>query len=212
MTMRKAHCLVPAVLAATLVAVTVQAQELEAPRRRQGYYLGGGYSGGGLFARDNGASLPSTLGVRSVLRAGQLVTRRFGLGLYLESMAGKRALISTAQSSLGLDGHFAVAGNLALRASVGFGVLQIKDDGDTDPDSKLKGNYGAQFGVGLSYDWFPWHSSSSGGFAIAPAIELRTLPGESASSVAAFIGAECVWWTGLPRNQLQLPESEAYEK
>jgi hypothetical protein len=205
--------LLPALLTAGLIAGIARparAQDLEPPRRRQGYYLSGGTAVGPVKNWDDGDGMSVRPGFKSSLRIGQLITRRLGLGMFLEAMATKKGSVSTGQNSLGVEGNVALVGNLALRASVGLGVLQIKDDSVVD--DKQHGQYGAQYGLGLTYDLFPTRSTGSGGFAITPTFDLRTLPGDSAASVAGFIGVEFVWWTGLPRNQLQLPESEAYKK
>jgi hypothetical protein len=191
-------------------ARTSHAQDLETPRRRQGYYMAAGLGSGPVKNWDDGDGLSVRPGSKFTLRIGQLLTRRLGLGLLIESGGTKKDSVTTGQPSLGIEGHVALVGNLALRASVGLGVLTIKDDAAID--DKQHGQYGAQYGLGLSYDWFPGSSTRSGGFAITPTFDLRSLPGDSAASVAGFIGVEFAWWTGLPRNQLELPESEAYKK
>ena len=48
------------------------------------------------------------------------------------------------------------------------------------------------------------------GFAITPVVQARFIPGEDIKSALALFGVELGWWSGLPRNQLELPDSEAY--
>jgi len=81
-----------ALCASTLLAIVsrpAQAQELEEPRRRQGYYLSLGLYGAATQAIEKGNSLGPWIGYGQALRAGQLITRRFSMGLAIESAATK---------------------------------------------------------------------------------------------------------------------------
>lgn len=191
-------------------AAPAAAQELEAPRRRQGYYIAGGLGSGAVKTWDDGDPLPVARNGKFDLRVGQLLTRRLGLGLNVEFNAGKRGTVTSSLFGLGFEGQAELAANLALRASVGLAVLQIDDTAIVD--KRQHGAYGAQYGLGLSYDWFPFHSDRSGGLALTPSLQLRTLPEHVATNLSGFLVVEISWWTGLPRHQLELPESEAYKK
>jgi hypothetical protein len=186
------------------------AQELEPPRHRQGFYIAAGLGSGAAKNWDNGDALPIARTGKFDLRAGQLITRRFGLGLNIEFGGGKRGTVTSSLFGLGFEGQAGLVGNLALRASVGLAVLQIKDSAIVD--KRQHGVYGAQYGVGLSYDWFPSHNNHSGGLAITPSLQLRSLPEGTAATLSTFLVFDLTWWTGLPSNQLELPESEAYQK
>ena len=185
---------------------------LEPPRRRQGYYLGFGFGTGAAQTWDDGERLDAGPGSKFALRMGQLLTQRFGLGLAIETGGAsiKKDKTTVGFFGMAVEGQAVLATNLALHGTVGFGVIEIKSD--EGPDKKLRGSYGTQYGLGLSYDWFPRVNDSSGGLAITPTFDVRFLPESSATSVAGFLGVELGWWTGLPKNQLELPDNEAYRK
>ena len=207
--------LVIAVAAVATVTITgsariAAAQELtETPRRRQGYYFAAGYGLGQTQARHEDENLGVWPSGKLALRAGQLLTKRFGLGLLIDTSAATEGPTTRGVLGIAIEGQATLVGNLALRTSVGFGALQINDKMG-DKQVLRGGAYGSQFGLGISYDWFPWTSNRSGGFAVTPTLEGRWLPGSRAGSFGAFAGVELTYWTGLPRNQLQLPESESY--
>ena len=81
-----------------------------------------------------------------------------------------------------------------------------------DPDEGRRGTYGAGYMLGLSYDWFPSHRERSGGWSVSPILQAKALPDSSASTFLVLIGVELGYWAGLPANQLELPESEAYKR
>jgi hypothetical protein len=191
-------------------AGSAAAQELETPRRRQGYYIAGGFGSGAVKTWDDGDALPVARNTKFDLRVGQLLTRRLGLGLNVELNAGKRGTVTSSLFGLGFEGQVQLIDNLALRGGVGLAVLQIDDSAIVD--KRQHGAYGAQYGLGLSYDWFPFRSDRSGGLAITPSFQIRGLPERVATNLSGFLVVEVSWWTGLPRNQLELPESEAYQK
>jgi hypothetical protein len=188
-----------------------RAQQLEPPRRRQGYYVAGGLGVGLLKSWDEGAALPLGAGGKIELRAGQLLTPRFGLGLDVELGGGKRDAVSTVLFGLGFEAHLALVDNLAMRVGVGLAGLSIDDS--TIVDDLPHGAYGSKYAVGLSYDWFPFRRANpSGGLAVTPVLQLRALPESSAANLSLFLGFEIAWWTGLPHHQLDLPDRDAYQK
>jgi hypothetical protein len=208
----------PLTVAITLALLTsapaafAQQELLEAPRHRQGYYLSAGFAGGAGKNWQDGDSLGVASGGTFGIHLGQLLTPRLGLGVIFENGKSKKGTIDFSQFGLGLEGSVGLVGNLALHATAGFGVLQIDDKGDDK--STLEGAYGAQYGLGLSYDFFPFQHNPlrSGGFAIAPSLDVRLLPEDSATNLSVLVGVAFTWWSGLPRHQLELPESEAYKK
>jgi hypothetical protein len=214
---RLASFLAPALLG-LLLAPAARAEQaddhdlLEAPRHRQGYYLSVGSAGGAAQNWEDGDAIGVAPGYKIAVRAGQLVTRRLGLGVAFETGGTRKGQIDSSLFGLGLEGSVALTNALALRAFLGFGALQIDNKGDEKKE--LKGAYGAQYGLGLSYDFFPFQHKpyKSGGWALTPTLEVRGLPEDSGSNVSVFFGFEVAWWTGLPRHQLELPESEAYKK
>jgi hypothetical protein len=201
-----------AAAAVTLVAgaAPAEAQQLEPPRPRQGYYVTLGLYGAASQAREKGDSLGPWGGSGGSLRVGQLVTSRFGLGLTLESGGTKGGGQQASMSALGLEASWAIHGNLAARGGVGIGFMRLHDPNDPT-ESATRGVAGSWYALGLSYDWFPSKARRSGGFSIAPTVQARLIPGSDTSGFVAFFGVDLGYWTGLPRNQLDLPPSEAWK-
>jgi hypothetical protein len=204
--MRMRNCLLPFAAAALLLAArTASAQELAEPRQRQGYYVAGGVHAAVAYSRDRGDSLGPWGGYATTVRLGQLLTRRLGVGIQLD-LAGASGDDRTASlMGLGVGGQLEVAPNLAVHAGVGFGVVSL-DDPERD---ETRGGYGAAYTLALTYDWFPGNRRS-GGWAITPGLRARAVPSDTVDSFALLAGVEISYWTGLPKNQLALPDSEAY--
>ncbi len=191
-------------------ASSARAQQLESPRARQGYYVGASLLSGAAHNWKKGDSLGTWRGSAFNLRLGQLLTRRLGLGLQLSVGNSNSDAQHAGAFGLGLETHFELATNLAAHAAVGLGVLQLTDD--REKDEPLQGTVGAEYVLAVSYAFYPFHARRSGGFSLTPTLQSRFLPGTSAAGVSILLGIEVGWWTGLPRNQLQLPEGEAYQQ
>jgi hypothetical protein len=201
-----------ALCASTLLAIVsrpAQAQELEEPRRRQGYYLSFGLYGAATQAIEKGNSLGPWIGYGQALRVGQLITRRFSMGLAIESAATKGDGQKGTATALALEAGFAIHGNLALRGGAGVGFLQLKNPNDPT-ESTSRGAAGSWFALGASYDLFVGQKRLTGGLAVTPVVEARYLPGSDTKGIVMFIGFDLSYWTGLPLNQLSLPPSEAW--
>jgi hypothetical protein len=190
-------------------AARAQAMDLEPPRSRQGYYLSLGLYGAATQAFENGDSLGPWFGSGLALRAGQLVTRRFSLGIAIETAATSGGGQKGSSTALALEAGFVVAGNLALRGGGGVGFLQLKNPKDPT-ESSTRGAGGSYFGVGASYDLFIGRKRLTGGWALTPVVEARYIPGNNTTGLIMFAGVELTYWTGLPLNQLDLPPSEAW--
>lgn len=205
--MRMRTCLFPVAAAVALLAGAgpAAAQELSQPRQRQGYYVAGGMHAAVAYNRDRGDSLGPWGGYATTIRLGQLLTRRLGLGLQLDVGGTSGENRTASLMGLGVAGQLEVAPNLAVHAGIGLGVVSL-DDPERD---ETRGGYGAAYTVALTYDWFPGHRRS-GGWAITPGLRLRALPSDTVDAFALLAGVELSYWTGLPRNQLALPDSEAY--
>jgi len=199
-------------LAAVLAGGTTEAsaQTLEPPRARQGYFIGLGLLSAAVTQSwDRGEPLGAGVGGGFTFRMGQLLTRRFGLGLQIESGASKTKHVQSTAFSLGLESQFELAHNLAATGGVGLGVVSVKDD--RDPDAGLRGAFGAAYSLGLSYDWF-FTNRLTGGWSVTPRFTARFIPGDDIKAVVGVFAVEIHYWTGLPHNQLALPEAEAYRK
>jgi hypothetical protein len=198
-----------ALLAAVLVPAPVSAQTLlEPPRRRQGYYLALGLEAAIDHNWLNGESLGTWGGQLISLRLGQLVTRRFGLGLRFDGGGAAKGPHKAALAGLGIEAQCGLAGNLAVNGAIGLGVVSLTDD--SDPDHERHATAGAGYTLWLSYDWFPGRRRPSGGFAFTPVAGLRLVPGGSVTGLIGLVGVHISYWTGLPRQQLQLPPGEGW--
>jgi len=187
------------------------AQQLEPPRSRQGYYLSLGVYAAGTAAHETGAWQGPWVGAGGSVRVGELITRRFGLGLTVEGGRTAGDGQKSTVLALGAEGSFVLTGNLALRAGVGIGSISLHDPNDPF-ESSTRGVTGARFAAGISYDWFPGKKRLTGGFAVTPSVQLRYVPGDDTYGFYTLVGVELTYWTGLPRRQLELPPSEAWRK
>ena len=185
---------------------SARGQSLEKPRPRQGYYLAGGATGVVEHARDDGDGLGVMGGFGFSFRIGQLLTSRFGLGLNIGTSSAQGNDGDLSVFGLGLAGQMVVAPNLAVHVGAGIGVISLQPD---EEDAELNGSYGAAYHVGATYDLFP-RPRRSGGWAITPGLFMRALPSDPVSSYAVLLSVEASYWSGLPKNQLELGLDEAF--
>ena len=187
---------------------TAEAQVLERPDARQGYFLevGPAFTLNKVWMDNEHYTLWP--GYEFGLHFGQMVTRHFGLGLQVHNGLAKGNGQTASTFGLELEGEWEIARRLALHASAGVDTISVRaDDGK---DKSLRGTAGSGYALGLSYSWFFTHRLS-GGWAITPRVEARLVPGDSSSGLTGIVGLHIAWWSGLPRNQLELPASEAYK-
>jgi hypothetical protein len=199
-----------ATLALAIVCGTARparAQALEPPRPRQGYYLAFGphfaLNKDWEDARDWGV----WTGYDITFRVGQMVTRRFGLGLQIHSGATGGQGQQVGLIGLAIEGQWELARHLAVRGGVGLDTVSIATVGGGDDSAR--GTVGSGYVLGLSYDWF-FTRRQTGGWAATPVAQLRLVPGKT-DALVGTLGVEISFWTGLPRNQLELPPSEAFK-
>ena len=203
-----ALALVLAALACFLPARRAPAQTLETPDGRQGYFLvvGPEFTLTKVWMDDEKYGIWP--GYDFGLHFGQMITRHFGLGLLVHNGAAKGNGQTAGTFGLGLEAQVEVARRLAIHGAAGVETIQVRaDDGS---DKSLRGTAGAGYTLGVSYSWFLTHRLS-GGWALTPRIDLRYVPGSTSSGLTTVLGIQIAWWTGLPRNQLELPASEAYK-
>jgi len=197
-----------AALAGLLPARRAPAQTLESPDGRQGYFLvvGPEFTLNKVWLDDEKYGIWP--GYDLGLHFGQMVTRHFGLGLLVHNGAAKGNGQTAGTFGLGLEAQVEVARRLAIHGAAGVETISVRaDDGS---DKSLRGTAGAGYTLGVSYSWFLTHRLS-GGWALTPRVDLRYVPGSTSSGLTTVIGIQIAWWTGLPRNQLELPASEAYK-
>ena len=207
--MRRATTVFVAALALSIACGTARparAQALEPPRPRQGYYVALGPQFALSKTWEDGRDWGVWAGYDVTLRVGQMVTRRFGLGLQIHYGGTRGQGQKTGLSGLSAEGQWELARHLAVRGGVGLDAVSIATaDGG---DDSARGTVGAGYFLGLGYDWF-FTRRSTGGWALTPVAQARFVPGDTHALVGT-VGVELSYWTGLPRNQLDLPPSEAF--
>lgn len=204
----RAVFVVAAAICGLVPARAAQAQVLELPEARQGYFL----SVGPHFTMSkvwmDGEHYGVWPGYEVGLHFGQMVTRRFGLGLQVHNGLGKGDAQTVSTFGLELEAQWALRPRLAIHASAGIDTFSVR--ADSGKDKSLRGTAGSGYSLGLSYSWFFTHRLS-GGWALTPRFDVRLVPGSDTKVLVGVVGFEIAWWSGLPRNQLELPASEAYK-
>jgi Ca2+-binding RTX toxin-like protein len=190
-------------------ARVARAQLLEPPRSRQGYYFALGYQLAVSHPTEDGESWGVWPGGNLSIRFGQLITRRFGMGLQINSGSTRGQGQNAAAGGLELEAQWELARNLAAFGGVGVDVVSLTTV--NGQDKKSRGTVGSGYSLGLGYDWFFGHRLT-GGWAATPTLQARFVPGNTASAVMGLIGVQLSYWTGLPRNQLDLPPGEAFQR
>lgn len=180
-----------------------QAQELEEPRARQGYWLALGLTGGGSEMVEKGKSLGVYATSGLSLRLGQMLTRRIGVGLAIDYASVKKNGDAGAQGNLAMEVSANLWRNLAVHGGAGFGFVMLTDQ--NSEEKSLRGGAGTCLLAGASYDFFPWRNRLTGGWAITPTINFRAMPDGDVHSYAILAGVQVIRWSGLPKNMLNLP-------
>jgi hypothetical protein len=185
------------------------AETLAAPRARQGYYFAVGPS---FFettqwgaARSHGAKP----GLLLSYGLGQMLTNRWGLGFRIEEGMAHDDGKTFGTFGLGLEAQVNPWRNFALHLGVGAGVNSLSDPRDRENPTRV--GYGSVYSVGASWDLFFTHRLT-GGWSIEPTVMVRYLPTDSLNGLSLSGGIQLVNWSGRPRNQLALPDSEAYRE
>lgn len=178
---------------------------LEEPRSRQGYWIGFGVSGAGVQAWEKGKDRGVYSGYTGTFRIGQLITRRIGLGLQVESYGAiKKGSDKGSLTGLCLEASFLTWRDLSVHAGFGLGVVLLKDPQALDSSTRAGG--GSYFLLGASYDIFPLKKKLTGGWAITPVLDLHGSADGDIHFLALVAGVQLTWWSGLPDNMLHLPE------
>jgi len=202
-----------ALVAASLAGVAANAQTLELPKARQGYWVSVGLNQGASAIREKGKSKGVYAAGGLSIRLGEMVTERLGLGLFFDYgglvKQEKAAGVYTrddkgATGGVGFEGNLKLWRTLAVRTGFGFGVVMLTDD--ATEAKELRGGAGSYLMLGASYEFFPWRNRLTGGWAISPALDFRVMPDGNVKAFTGFLGVSVTWWSGLERNMLILPE------
>jgi hypothetical protein len=202
---------VTAVALGVLQAISseAQAQTAVAPRDRQGYYFTLGAAVFGTQQWDHGRSQGIKQGLLFNYGVGQMLTDRWGLGFRVEGGSGSTAGKTWGTLGMGLDAEFNPVSNLALHLGLGVGVDTVKDP--LDLENPTRPGYGSTHSPGASWDFFITHRLT-GGWSVAPTVMVRYLPTDPLTGVWLYGGLQIANWSGRPRGQLILPDSDAYQK
>ncbi|MCK9463317.1 MAG: hypothetical protein M0R80_27165 [Proteobacteria bacterium] len=183
---------------------------LEPPKPRQGYYFSLGAVGSiaGHDVVDRGWMGPWP-GVGGELRVGQAILPWLDLGISAAVVGTFEERWTAVHGRLSIEAQIRPVAPLAIRLYGGFGV--------TDPyrrahgAEKLIGRVGGTYGVAVGWDFFPAHDPRrSGGFAVTPFVWFEGSPDPNFATVTGGIGIEITFWTGLAKNELVLPDDEAF--
>jgi hypothetical protein len=183
------------------------AQSLEAPRARQGYWVAFGYGPQVEKASLKGDSLTLS-GAGGSIRLGQMLTPRYGLGVRIDFDGGKGDGYDGGGGGLMLEGQANLWKQLNLHAGFGFAFASLQQQ--EAAEKVTEGGYGGAALLAVSYDFFFTHRTS-GGWAVTPALTARALSGGDVDAVWVTLGVQISWWSGRPRNELDLPEGAAYQ-
>jgi hypothetical protein len=212
-----ASALIGGLLVATTTPNVALADDvLEPPGLHQGYYASLGLYGLSNINWEKGDQLNGAwFGSGQAVRFGQMLTRKLGLGLALNFGGTAGEANGRKQTSslfaLSLEGQWMPFDRFSILAGSGVGAVQYKYNKVLpDEPTDLRGGAGGIFSLGASYDFFPYRKPLSGGLALSPTVRMQYLPGGTANMFAVFFGLDITWWTGLPKNQLDLPPDRAF--
>jgi hypothetical protein len=208
-TRRLTRCHGPIAAAAVAIALLLFdrracAQDLEDPAARQGYWIGVGYNQGGALIWEDGRKNGFYRGGGPfILRAGEQLSSRFGLGLVIEYAALERDQDKGGFGVVAMEGTYRIWRHLAANVGAGFGYGMLRDD--ATKDKKLRGSAGAAILLGAGYDFFVWRRRTSGGWAVSPTIDVRYM-NEDFQVLACIASLKATYWTGRRPHQLRIEE------
>jgi len=182
----------------------VHAQTVELPRARQGYWIGVGLVDLASDLVEQGTNRGFYNGSGFTLRIGELLTERLGLGLLIDLGSIKKGSDQGAAAGLIMEGSATLWRGLSAHTGLGIGFVDVTDKSSTD--NTLRGGAGSYFLIGTSYDFFPWRRRLTGGWAVTPTVDFYVMPDGNIHTYTFSMGLQVVWWSGLPRKMLILPE------
>lgn len=210
---RKTKAVAAILLAVTGAAVPAGAVELAEPSTRQGYFLAVRPQLVSAWVDDSAVS-GALVGPEISIAIGQMLTDQVGLGFELQGGAGFGSDWSSAGGGLGVLGVFYPFEALpfGVRASTGFNVTSLlRNDGDLERSDDPSGILGARLAAGLFYELDLTRASrGSGGLGLRLGVDGHVLLGDDIVLGGVAGGIAMVWYFGLPKSRLQLPDEEAY--
>jgi hypothetical protein len=193
-------------VALLLTAKPAYSSDLRQPAPRQGYYLAAGaLAGCGVSEDEKLGRFAPLYGGGAVLRVGQMANAWLGFGMQFEYGLARNSRWQQQSGGALLLGQAVPFENLAMHAGAGWGFARATDT--RHRIDRHPGVGGAYYDVALSYDFFPWHASGSGGISLTPTVQAKLVPAVGFNAWMIWGGLEVIWWAGLPRHQLDLPSA-----
>jgi hypothetical protein len=137
-------------------------------------------------------------------RIGQLLTERLGLGLQVNLGTISKGSDKGGLGGLILEGSARLWRNLSAHTGLGIGYVDVTDNNSLD--KTLRGGAGSYYLLGASYDLFPLPKLLTGGWALTPTVDFLIMPDGNIHTYTVFAGVQILWWSGLSREMLILPE------
>jgi len=191
----------------TLYEDGLEEEPLEKPVPNQGRYFALGFHFASAMMDDasRGTRGPGP-GYGYSMRLGESVTESFDLGLTFDwgttqgdaELSFGRVTVHT-QYQLGNQWY----------ALGGFGFAGVSGP-DKDDRAYGRGSFGDVYILGLGRNIFLTDANKSGGTVPSPVMSVEYLPHRDFQTGVFWFGLEMSWWSGLPRDQLDLPTHEAY--
>jgi hypothetical protein len=192
------------------IGMSVEAQTLTKPGPRQGYYVGLGAEAlvNGIYTDDPGWVGPHA-GPYGALHVGQGILDTLALGLHIGAGVAYSKDRQLILGNVSFEAKWSFYKNLFVRPSIGFGFVDITRR--KKGIDKVYSDIGGQYHLAAGYDFFPFHKKGkSGGVAVTPFVWGSYSNATNLHSVTGGIGLEITFWTGLPKNQLELTGDAAY--
>lgn len=182
---------------------------LERPAPDQGYYFIAGLHGALVHVVDDGRAISSLPGYSLTFRIGQSITSYFDLGFRLDVATIAASDRDGFMTDFGLDATLRPSGRWLFRLGGGMGGGKLSAAPDSDDKAS---NFGAVLAFEAGYQLFPFYSrGESGGVGFTPLLRMTSVqPGTDDAHYWLMLGIDVTWWTGLPKNQLDLTLEEAF--
>ncbi len=184
------------------------ASVLSKPSPHQGHFIALGLHAVGAFAndRDRGRRGPN-LGEGYSLRVGERITDWLDLGLSIgvANIGGKNPWTL---GHFGIHAQYYPVEHWFVHGGFGFGA-----GGGDDPEDPAfsRGRFGDSYHAGVGHNIYLGDKERSGGWILTPVMTGEYGRDNQFPTTSLSFGLEISYWTGIPRNQLELDFDKAYK-
>lgn len=197
-------------IASGAFSATAMAAELQKPKLKQGYYFSV-IPVGEVVWIDSEQNYGPWPAVGGQFRLGEEINRWFDLGIAGGTSVAKGNNYRLIHGNFGLDATFKPTEfwSMGFQAGLGFADFSRTQSGM----ETITGRFGATYGFKVAYDFFLGGNRDvykSGGWALSPYLGTHIGPGNVSSVYSIFMGISINYWTGLPKNRLDLPPERAF--